>query len=227
MPDDQSLQKNKTQHLPPILEWIESTELSEIVTNLLEATIDIFHEDGLIRDLPIAGTILKTLQLSGRIRDYLFLRKTGYFLYEIQSIPQEKRQRFLARIEASQKAQNRIGENLILLLERQDAMQKASMLGLVYKAFMEEKISKIELEQLSIAIDRLKISDIISLVNFYTNPSQGQTAEETFEKQNQLFPLAVTGLVDQRIGYFDYPYKPNNLGKLFLEIVHPENFVNH
>ena len=61
-------------------ETIKDSNLAEINADLYEVLIDSFLKDGIVKDIPIIGTILKLSKFSMSLKEHLFLKKIIYFI---------------------------------------------------------------------------------------------------------------------------------------------------
>lgn len=81
----------------------------DLLTQAGELTIDSFLKDGLLKDIPIVGTITKLVSVGIGIKDFLFLRKVQSFLMTLDRVPEEKREKFVDEINASSEKREKVG----------------------------------------------------------------------------------------------------------------------
>ena len=152
------------QFLSALTETINEAELQHITTDIAEAIGDSFLNDGILKDIPIIGTILGITKGTLNIRDKLFLKKMIYFLSQLAGIPHAERQKQIQKIEASKEYKTKVGEKLLFILEKSEDAQKAEITGKLFKAFLQEVISYDLFLKCCNAVQNLYISDITEFV---------------------------------------------------------------
>jgi hypothetical protein len=206
--------------VPPemsLMETITESDLSDIVVDLSESLFDQLLQDGLLRDIPVVGSLVNMAKAGIDVANYLFVQKIIRFLYHLKDIPEEQRQRFLAQLDADEKFKRRVGENLLLLLNRLDDMQKPELLGRVFRAYIVGSIDYATYQKLAVAVDRIRLYNIPYLLDFYEHQPEPEAADDEMLQDLAFCGLVnipeVKGLVFGRSGY-----TTNELGKLFIEI---------
>jgi hypothetical protein len=111
------------------------------------------------------------------------------------------------------KFRDRVVSHLILLLDRLDEIEKASLLGNALRALVLSRVTFDEFTRLASAIDHGHIADLRSLM--------AQTAD-TGIQTSWAFPLAALGLLEldhsDAGGYFQVEvYRLSALGRLFRD----------
>jgi hypothetical protein len=119
---------------------LKSDSLQYVGVSLAESLTDAVMEEGVARDLPIVGMLVSLAKTGVHIKDRLFLKKIIFFLTELKEIPANKRQEMISRIDNSGKHRIKVGEKLLYILEKCEDHQKAQLIALLFKAFIEEKI---------------------------------------------------------------------------------------
>jgi len=146
-----------------LLSTIIDNKAMELIADLGEVAIDDLLKDGTLKDIPILGDLLKLYNLGVGVRDYLFLQKLMKFLYHLKEVPDADKEQFINKVKGDKKFKKLTGENLILILERLDDLNKPELVGKAFCAYVEGKITYDEFILLSTAIDRTRISDIKAL----------------------------------------------------------------
>lgn len=144
----------------------------------------------------------------------MVLKKVAKFLSALRDIPQEKREQFREKLAAEPEFQARIGENLILLLDRHEHLQKSLILGLVFGAHIDERISYEQFQRLASSIDKAYIGDLEHLADLYaTIPNMDDASAQS---------LYSAGLVRAE-GYSEMQYLRNDLGATLIKIMKNES----
>ena len=63
------------------------------------------------------GSFVKTIKLGLTVKDVIFIKKLGEFLWNLKDIPTEKRIELIRMLEKDSKNKNNAGEKILLLLE--------------------------------------------------------------------------------------------------------------
>ena len=92
---------------------------------------------GLLKDLPI----IKMLAISNNVRDMIFISKLKSFLQPLKDIPKGKIKKEITKIDKSKKYRKKVGENLINLIDRSFDEDNAENVAILFKAFLDSKIS--------------------------------------------------------------------------------------
>jgi hypothetical protein len=173
-------------------------------------------DDGVLKNLPVVGAIVKIFKGVMNIRDRIFIAKVARFLFELSKISTEKRSVFKERMNADKKLQRRLGLTLTLLLDRLDDIEKADFLAWCFSAYLNDAITFDIFRRIASAIDIAFVEDLKAICR----EDIDLQAEETIS----LFNLSRTALIEFRahstyndLGAIEYSLSP--LGRTFVEIV--------
>ncbi len=169
-----------------LLKTIAQSNAIEAFAELGEVFLDEAIESGLLQDIPIVGTFSKLLNAKVKIQDEFFIKKVKKFVLCLQDIDHNTRNKFQEKLRNDPEYSQKVGEKLVIILDRLDDEGKAELLGKLFRAYLGEKIDQQMFFRLSQAIDKAFFYDLIDLV--YSKKSR---------KYNQLVyeQLQNTGLV--------------------------------
>lgn len=197
-----------------LLETIKSSDSQGLATDFAEIAFDNFTDlEGLAKDIPIIGSVVKVAKLGFSVKDILFLNKLGNFLFGLSDISQEKRQALICKLEKDSNYRTDVGAKIWLLLERVDDFEKPSIIATAFKAYLEEDISYIQLQKINYAIDHLFIGDLEEFLLFYRDAKHKMD-----ESTNQNLALCGFAILVQIMGGGTEP-EITELGRLFAENV--------
>lgn len=145
-----------------LIESIKIEGLDELAQQCSELGFDLIYKEGLLKDIPIVGMVVSTAKAIGSFRDFLYLKKLLYFLKNVGEATQEERERF---IEENCKNKKQFEEAVLLILEQTDSMNKSSLIGKIFKACMQGKITYEEALKLSDMVNRAYWSDLQVLLS--------------------------------------------------------------
>lgn len=148
-----------------LLETLKSSSLMALSKDALEVSIDQLLSDGILKDIPIVGTISNVFGVTNSINNYLFTKKLLRFLYEIKDIPIEQRGKMISKIDNNIKYRNRIGEYLLFLINHCEDDIKASLLSWGFRSFLQDKISFENFQRIANIINHLSLVDFKDFIN--------------------------------------------------------------
>ena len=121
-------------------ETIRNSDLKGISEDFAEIAIDSMLNEGVLKDIPIVGTILKIGKTFTTVKDQLFLKKIIAFLSQIKDVPQERRKQMIDTINDDKEQRIKVGEKLIYILDKCDDFIDAQYVAQLFCAFLQEKI---------------------------------------------------------------------------------------
>lgn len=147
-------------------ETITGAGFSDIGMDIAEKMLDDTLEDGLIKDVPVIRTIYALYKAKGNISDWFLAKKILYFICQIGDVDPVKRREMIQRIDESEKHAIGVGEKLIHILNRCDDIEKAILIGKVFKAYLEERITYDMFRRCTRTIDIAYINDLKDFIMF-------------------------------------------------------------
>ncbi len=201
-----------------LIQTLRKSALAELAPDFAEVALDSLIEQGPVKELPFVRSLLAFYKTQVTIRDLLLLRKIISFIREVKKDPDADKEEFLERITSDKKQQRKVGENLILYLDRLDDLEKPVILAKLFVGFLKRSIDLETFQRLAIATDRAFIGDLKRLKSYYSDLKK--------VPRNTLHHLAQAGLVrfeSHMILEADgILFEPSELGKLFIELVFRE-----
>jgi len=196
-------------------------EGSKILVDVIEVGLDQLLEDGFFREIPFLGSAVGVANLYILAKDWLLQRNINRFRHHLQNIPEDKKQRFIKMLREDDDFRQRVGENLLLLLNRVNDIRKPELMANVFKAFVEARIDDVTYQKLSAAVDRIRVHNLPGLIEFY-NEKEPETLQDDVLQDLVICGLAnIISEVGLTFGSSNRPIKnvtKNSLGKLFIEI---------
>lgn len=142
--------------------------LVEAALELAEVGFDQFLSSDLTKDIPIVGTAIKICSAVDNIRNRLYASKLRAFILESERIPEETKETFRKKITSSPAEFNRLGENLLLLLERISDVERPAIMATIFLAFLDGRIDRDTLRRLWEAIADAYLDDVKTLLGHPT-----------------------------------------------------------
>lgn len=104
----------------------------EFVSDLGEIMIDAALNDGILKDVPILGTIVGVSKCIKNIYDIRFAKKLVSFLIPIKDVAPEKRAEAIKKWEQDENYKGKVGDTLLGMIERCDDTVKAIWLSKLF-----------------------------------------------------------------------------------------------
>lgn len=206
-----------------LVESIYSPKLADISEDIAEVVLDSLLDEGVLKDLPVVGTIVKVFKGAMDIRDRVFVAKVARFLFQLSKIPLEKRLLFKEKLNADLKLRRKLGLTLTLLLDRLDDIEKPDFVAWCFNAYLNDNITIDAFRRISSAIDIAFIDDLKAICR--------EDIDLNTDGTIYLSNLSKTPLVDfkgggvhstwKNLGAIFYSLSP--LGQSFVEIVKAAN----
>ena len=202
-------------NISKIVRWLEEvlakSDLKELVAQLGEILIDSELREGLLKEMPVISAITSSTDAVLAVRDGVLLKKVEVFLENIKDIPPEERQQMIKRLQDDESYGQRVGEQLILLLDRHDNMHKPALLGKALRAYIKGEIGRDQLERFYSVIDRVWYSDLSFLSDYLDGKKVSDAVVQGYVN---------CGLAWSPPGYSSTTIKPTSIARAFLERVY-------
>ena len=143
-----------------LTETLKESNLTEVGVDIAETLLDSTLQDGILKDVPILGSIIGVGKTAAKVKDVLFLKKVLSFINEVKDIPAKEREKIISEIDSSEKFRLKIGEKLLYILDKSDDHEKTQLVGKLFKAFLKQEIDYDAFLRGSAVIDKSIIEDL-------------------------------------------------------------------
>lgn len=113
-------------------------EAISLLTDVGEFTLDTFMSDGIIKDLPIVGSVFGLVKIGKDIRDRIFVEKIKSFIECI-----DKNQKWQEKFSDEEEC-NKISKQLLYIVDSCDDDNKLRLIGMAFNYLVNGEISKTE-----------------------------------------------------------------------------------
>ena len=201
-----------------------SPELKNLAVEVAEVGLDQLLDEEVLKDLPIVGGFVRAYKTALSIRDRTFFNKVTRFLIKLNSISDEEKKGFREDIKSDPKLRRRVGETLLLVLDRLDDLEKPEILAVMFKEYLSNGMDFTLFKRLASAIDIAFIEDLKAYIGLeYKHENfRGDLLEALFKSGL----TTVENIESKDIRYSTVKYKSSDLGKLFLRIMLSEIDLN-
>jgi hypothetical protein len=148
---------------------ITKSKLPEAITDIAEIGVDsILQNITFLKDVPVLGVIVKLFSTTLSIRDYIFMSKICSFLKPMNQIDPREREEMFWKLQFNEEYNGKVGNKLLLILEKVDDIQKAKLIGVLFKKTLCGKIDYETFLRLAAIIDKIFLSDLKRLPEYET-----------------------------------------------------------
>lgn len=152
-----------------ILETIKSDNLQNVTKDLAEIVVDGFLNEGIIRDIPVLGSIVGIGKGIMSISDRLFTKKLLLFIYELKDMTFVERNQQITKILTDSKYQDSIGEKLLMIVDKCNDSKKATWLGKLFLHCLQNEITYKDFIRCAEIINNASLYSLIEVIdNEYT-----------------------------------------------------------
>lgn len=194
---------------------LKNSELSSLAKDYAELAIDGVMDDGLLKDIPLVGTIIGVMKFGNSVNKHLLAKKIYNFLFQLHTIPLEKRIKKIDQINESKEYQSSVGEMILEILEKIESDGKPEVIGKLFKSYIEENIDFHTFLRLSHIVKNIFYYDLLLLLNY---------DEHDYLYDGNTDQLESSGLTSYNINAWEKPSPKENCsgeimknGKLIVE----------
>lgn len=142
-------------------------KLSDINIDLSEGILDSIIESELLKQIPIIKILISILEISDSLRQRSFYKKIYKFLYELDKVSKEEKDKFIKYLE-SKGDKKRVYDNILLILDRFDDETKSTISGKLFKSLIERNIDITMFFRLMNIVEKIYIGDLDLLNKRYS-----------------------------------------------------------
>lgn len=203
-----------------LIDEISKNNILKISEDITEITLDSFLDNGILKDFPVINLITGAIKTTLNIREKIFAKKVLTFLSSLKNIPTEKRQEFISKLNHKHGFKQKLGETIIVILEKIDNLDKPIIIGNLFNAFILEKISYEDFTKISNCVSRVDINDLMKFARY---KKENKTLSVEIKENlafNGLMSVTISTkplTVDMTEIKQELVYKENSTGKRLIE----------
>lgn len=185
----------------------------DLSADFLEVALDSITTNDLIKQIPILGSLVKLAIIKNSISEKLLLKKLDLFLNEFDKQSKASKDEFLKLLVLPTENQ-KIGENLMLLIDKFDEFEKPKILAKVFASYLSGEISQQDFFRMGRAINIAFIGDLNMLII-------KKHEELDQELLLNMLPTGFSKILPQTFGFDNISYVNlvlSDLGEKFIKI---------
>lgn len=209
-----------------LIKTINDNGAKDILSEMGELTLDVIIQNDAIDQIPIISTLKSIYKISTSISDYLFIQKLLKFLNELGNLTEKEKDEMKSKIESKDGYDNKIGENLLEIINKIDDSEKPTIIARIFKSFINGFIDRNEFMKFSQIVNKSYLPDLLMLNEFIiSRPMSSEYGSSLLSfGLIQIRPVTSSGPVSLR-GLSErepYEYILSSNGLKLLEILYPE-----
>ncbi|WP_121964297.1 hypothetical protein [Myroides sp. N17-2] len=204
-------------------------EVKELSFEFIDLALSTVIDSDLLDKVPIFGTFNKLCNIGNLFKVKCFEQKLKNFFIEIESIKLEDKIKFKGKIEKLSEYKN-LAERILLVLDGFDEVEKATIIGKLFKALILEDITMQQYKKFMYIIDNCFLDDLIEFKEYHSFERR-EISEEAQRSMLQfgLYEIKVVDINRQRQknknarkddNFNDYnftDYETSGIGQLILK----------
>jgi hypothetical protein len=95
------------------IDAVALTDLKELSVAIMEGSLSALLDGTLAENIPGVGIIYKLAKVGIAARERVFISKLGRFLFQLNGIPVDERQKFVTELDADPAYKQKVAENLL------------------------------------------------------------------------------------------------------------------
>lgn len=149
------------------VDFIWSENLGSLLRDVAEVGFDTILKEGVLRDIQGVNTLYNLYKIPGAIKQQQITNKIKEFLEDLSNLSYEERREFVEWMNQNPKHKAVVGETLLLLIDREDSVEKPLIIARLLDNCSLGNISDENLRELVRRVNRVyNMSDLNYLTSF-------------------------------------------------------------
>jgi len=147
-----------------LLDTFANPELQSVAAELGEVFLDRSTAEGVIKEIPIIGSVASLARAGLTIHNRLFENKVRRFLFELDTVPPEELESMIASLEESGQSRTEVGEKLLYILDACEDQSAAAIVGKLFVSYLQRKLTYDEFVRASRASRMVGTEDFTTFI---------------------------------------------------------------
>lgn len=189
------------------------------IEDILEVSVDSILKGGVLRDIPIVGTVNAICKAGVHIREKHLLKETLLFVEVLNegTVSKEKIQIHKERLDSNPKMAEKELERILLILDSHISNNQSVRLGHFYRAYINGAISWEKFSELMQANQRIFEEDVNSSISLNTGLEFKGSYKGLRLSSLGLIKVKEPTLVEESLIINNQDYELTGFGKMFLQ----------
>lgn len=187
---------------------------------LLDNLIPLLKDYPILKDIPVLNIVHSLAQGYSSLRDYSFYKKIEKLYHNLETFTEDEKNNFINQMNNDEGFKSKVVENLLLIIEKLDDMDKPKIISKLYTEYIRLHITYKEFNRLCKGVIDCPINSLNKITHVYEHLGVDWTAEQIEEQTDILQDLYLSGLLQlgKTIGSIG-SYITNQLGKLYIQSI--------
>jgi hypothetical protein len=202
-----------------LTETIKNDNFQDVIMDLGETAIDTIFDDGVLKEVPILGSVLGLARATMTIQDKLFTKKLLTFLLQLQSTDTKSRKEQVDKIDNDPNYKTKVGEKLLHIIDKCEDSEKAAYIGKLFQCYIEEKL---DYEDFLRASKCIELTFLYDLKRFIKEKWNNMEMEEAGDLVGSGLMTAIYTPGEQtwdNVGSGPLKVKASGIGKLIQDLL--------
>lgn len=138
-----------------------SDPVSEALSHSAEVIADVALQGDALASIPVVGTAVQLLKAVDTVRDRVMVAKMLRFVQGLEGLTNREIESMKAKLKEPEQLE-KIGSQLLLTLDKLTEVDKAFLLGKIFRAFVHGRCDQEQLRRLVRAVDIAYLDDLVS-----------------------------------------------------------------
>lgn len=188
----------------------------DLLVDAAEFVLDSNLSEGVIKDIPVVGTIQKLFGCAISLQGYFFAKKIKSFLTKLSEINLAEREEFVSKLNEDLNLKEKTYEAIFLIIDKLDDLEKCELLANAFSGYIKEEYDFNTFRRLSNAIEKCLISDLKYLKDLNTPSALENYIGDVLVGVGLVFMYSEASIKGPEIKNI---YKLTVFGGLFLDVV--------
>ena len=146
-----------------LFETIKGHGGKDLLSDAAEFVLDSNLSEGIIKDIPVVGTVQKLFNCAISLQGYFFAKKIQKFLAKLLEVNKEEREKFVSEINKNLELKEKTSDAVLLILDKLDDLEKCELFANAFSGYIQEQFDFTTFRRLSSAIEKCLVSDLMCL----------------------------------------------------------------
>lgn len=205
-----------------LIDSILSPKFIAQTPSVIDVALHCFTDVAFLSEIPVFDSFFKLYKGVTTVQNDLSLKRIAYFLSGCNKDDLLEKTQFVRDLELDSGLRTKVGESLLLILERGDHFDKASIIGKIFVARLRDDIDEGTFYRLATVVNNASIPDLRTLelsygkIASYNAVAGNRFTEHLDDDTSQ--SLYNLGLVRAE-GLAEIIYRPNQLGSQLIRFL--------
>jgi len=139
-------------------------DIIQLSVGVGDAILDSQTALGMLQNFPVIGTLVNLVKISHSIPDRLLAAKVRRMIAALERVAVTDRSKLAGKLVADEDSRRKVGEIVLLTLDKCDDLRKSDYLAYSLCAYIEEKITLIEFRRFAHAVSNSFVVELDELV---------------------------------------------------------------